>query len=382
MDSGDVKRIPLIHQTMFAELIARSMDAEFNEQFPENGSFRQLESNGRAYWYYVGYVPARTPDDKPTRPQKYVGPVDDPEISARVAAFSEMKADYRARRSMVASLQSAGLPSPVGRVGEVVEALSRAGLFRVRGVLIGTVAFQSYCGLLGMKVPKVMSVTGDADFAQFYSVSVLIGDSTPPLLEVLRKVDPSFRELPHLGNTICGTKFRNGDKFEVEFLVPNRGSDDNQAKPTVMPALGNAGAEPLRFLDFLIYHPVRSVLLHKAGVSVSVPAPERYAIHKLIVATRRKSDGAGRLKSAKDVAQSGALLRGLKLEGRGVDAGFAWMEAWERGDKWKKLLSAGAKRLALQDVELIRALVSEACESDGKNPEDYGLMDSQNQPKL
>ncbi|MBL3684602.1 hypothetical protein F2981_18295 (plasmid) [Sinorhizobium meliloti] len=57
-----------------------------------------------------------------------------------------------------------------------------------------------------------------------------------------------------------------------------------------MPALGGAAAQPLRFLDYLIYHPIRAVLLHGAGVLVNVPAPQRYAIHKLIVASRRLTD--------------------------------------------------------------------------------------------
>ena len=41
-------------------------------------------------------------------------------------------------------------------------------------------------------------------------------------------------------------------------------------------------------LDFLIRDPVRTVLLHRSGVPVLVPSPERFAVHKLIVATRRE----------------------------------------------------------------------------------------------
>lgn len=128
---------------MFAELLGRTLDADFDRQFPENGSFRRIEAKGRSYWYYVGYAAATTPGGKHSRPQMYVGPVDDPQVTARVEAFAELKSDYQARRSMAASLRSAGLPTPTGRVGEVVDALARAGLFRLRGVLIGTVAFQA-----------------------------------------------------------------------------------------------------------------------------------------------------------------------------------------------------------------------------------------------
>jgi hypothetical protein len=179
---------------------------------------------------------------------------------------------------------------------------------------------------------------------------------------------------------MISTKYRNADKFDVEFLVPNRGSDDYQGKPTKMPALGGTGAEPMRFLDYLIYQPVRSVLLHRAGIIVSVPAPERYAIHKLIVATHRKDDDNGRQKASKDAVQAGALIQALKLEGRGIDAGFAWMEAWDRGERWKRALGIGVKRLGNEEHETLKILVSEACEADGKDPSGYGLTEGASAP--
>ena len=56
-----------------------------------------------------------------------------------------------------------------------------------------------------------------------------------------------------------------------------------------MPALGGASAQPLRHLDFLIRDPVRSVLLHGGGVPVTVPAPERYCVHKILLSTERQA---------------------------------------------------------------------------------------------
>jgi hypothetical protein len=38
--------------------------------------------------------------------------------------------------------------------------------------------------------------TGDADFAQFHEISVAVGDTLPPILDVLHRVDPTFREVP------------------------------------------------------------------------------------------------------------------------------------------------------------------------------------------
>jgi hypothetical protein len=204
------------------------------------------------------------------RKRLYVGPVDDPEITRRVQAFKTNKVDYKERQAMVRSLVTAGLPATTGLLGDVVGAISRAGFFRLRGVLIGTVAFQAYSGFLGVRMPGNTLMTGDADFAQFHSISHEVNDSMPPIIDVLRAVDPTFTAIPHVTDTMAATKFRNAGKLDIEFLTPNRGSANHQGPPTRMPALGGASAEPLRFLDFLIRDPVRSVLLHKGGVSVTV----------------------------------------------------------------------------------------------------------------
>jgi hypothetical protein len=291
-----------------------------------------------------------------------------------VDAFRDIKVDYAERRAMVRSLVAAGLPSPAGLVGDIAEGLWKAGLFRLRGVLVGTLAFQTYGGYLGVRMPDAATMTGDADFAQFHSVSGEVEDEVmPPILEVLRNVDASFNAIPHLTQATATTKFRNKRGFEVEFLTPNRGSDDHQGKPATMPALGGVSAEPLRFLDYLIHAPVRSVLLHKGGVPVTVPAPERYAVHKLIVAQQRRDDDNGRQKARKDIQQSTLLLQALDLERRLDDLGSAWMEAWDRGQAWRDALGASIVRLDKGSVDLLARAVSLACVQRRKHPDGYGF---------
>jgi len=56
----------------------------------------------------------------------------------------------------------------------------------------------------------------------------------------------------------------------------------------------------------------------RSGVLVNVPQPVRYAIHKLIVATRRIPSAAA--KARKDIEQAAALIRVLakdRLDGLG-----------------------------------------------------------------
>jgi hypothetical protein len=103
-----------------------------------------------------------------------------------------------------------------------------------------------------------------------------------------------------------------------------------------MPALGGASAQPLRFLDFLIHQPIRAVLLHGAGVPVNVPAPERYAVHKLIVASRRGTDNVGTAKSRKDRMQAVTIMEAMIEQRRTEDLAEAFLEAYERGQAWKE----------------------------------------------
>jgi len=290
----------------------------------------------------------------------YVGPAADPEIELRVARFSQIKADYQERRSMVHSLLAGGLPSPIALVGDVSEALARHGFFRMRGVLVGTLAFQTYGGLLGARMQGASLMTGDADFAQFHSFSHAIDDGMPPMIQILSSVDPSFRPDPHMANPRASTKFRNRTGLDIEFLTPNRGGVENQGSPSQMPSLGGAFAEPLRYLDYLIHDPVRSVLLHKAGVAVSVPAPERFAVHKMIVAVLRRNDDNGRQKARKDLLQTSLLLRALDLERRLDDVGFAWMEAWGRGPQWQSALSSARGRLPPETAEILARSIDQA----------------------
>ena len=325
--------IDLARQTMFAELQQRSLDAEFDETFAERGSFVRKRVKNRDFWYYQRKI-----DGIVVR--LYAGPVTDKAVTDRVTRFASLKSDFKQRQDMVRALTAVRLPVPDKITGSVVEALWKAGFFRLRGVLVGTVAYQCYAGLLGVKLAGAALMTQDADFAQFWGISNAIDDTVPPMLEVLQKVDPSFREMPSLADPFVSSRYSNAQGYKVEFLTPNRGSDDHQGKPARMKALGGAGAEPLRHLDFLIHEPERSVLLYGGGVPVTVPRAERYAVHKLIVAVERKDQ----VKSAKDLMQAGTLIEVLAKR-RPLELAEAWTIALDAGPKWQEKLIHGRERL-------------------------------------
>jgi hypothetical protein len=78
----------------------------------------------------------------------------------------------------------------------------------------------------------------------------------------------------------------------LEFLVPDRGRGSSEAFDIA--ELG-VNAQPLRFLDLSL---TETVTVDFRGIPVRLPHPVRFALHKLIVAERRKdSDKAGKDRS-------------------------------------------------------------------------------------
>ena len=313
-------------QTVYADLLDRAMADASAEAFPANGAFTAKELRGRRYWYFQ----ASAADG---RAQKYVGP-ETPELLERIATHKAARGYQRDQRSLVTALvRSGNLPRPPPAIGGLVGSLAAAGVFRLRGVLVGTVAYQTYAAMLGVRLPAAMVQTGDIDVAQFADVSAAVGDTTRPMPDVLRQVDASFRPVPRRDSQRA-VSYEAASGLRVDFLTPNRGRETEQ--PQKLPALG-IDAQPLRFLDFLIRDPEQAVLLHGAGVLVSVPAPQRYALHKLIVALRRREADA---KRRKDLSQAQALLDAL-IQRRPHELRAAWTEAFGRGKTWQRLLGEG-----------------------------------------
>jgi hypothetical protein len=340
-----LKEIDLATQTLFAELLQRSLDAEFDAEYRENGSFIKKRSKDREYWHYQWR-------DGDNIRNKYVGPVSDAAITDRVARFANLKASFKRRQTLVRALIASGLPTPDPLSGKIVEAFWKAGFFRLRGVLVGTLAFQTYAGVLGVELGRRPLITQDADFAQFWGVSQNISESIDPPLKILRGVDETFRQVPHISDPFVSTRYRNGRDYLVDFLTPNRGSEDHQGKVVRMRALAGSGAEPLRHLDFLIYEPERSVLLHGGGLPVTVPRAERYAVHKLIVAV----DRVNQAKSVKDIEQAAILIDALAAR-RPTELAEAWETAWETGKQWRRKLVSGRARLPDEVQETLKSAI-------------------------
>lgn len=332
-----VKELPLVIQTSYAELIDQ-LRLEAASEFPEGSTFRKRTISGKVYWY------VQEPTGREGRPpERYLG-ADTPERRKAIEEGQRAKADADSRKAIRRSLKAAGLPEPDSLTAAVLEALAEAGVFRLRSVLVGTVAFQAYAGLLGIKLPGAAIRTGDVDLAQDYGVSIALNETIDaPLIDVLKSVDGNFRPVPSLSSPNVATAYARPGGYRVDVLTTNRGAERDD--PVPLPTL-RSEAVALRFLDYLLRDPIEAAALTRFGTLINVPAPERYAVHKLIVSTLRKDTGESAAKADKDIAQAGILIDALLAKHREEDLKEALHEAVDRGPTWRRRLEAGAKRLA------------------------------------
>jgi len=127
----------------------------------------------------------------------------------------------------------------------------------------------------------------------------------------------------------------------LEFLVPARGR--GSAKPFPLNQLG-INAQALRFMDALARDPIQ---MQFNDVTVTLPHPVDFALHKLLIAGRRK-EGA---KAEKDRAQAIALLMALNDSGETETIRIvhdAMPKSWRKTIK-RELLALGEEQL----IELI-----------------------------
>lgn len=341
-----IQDLPLVIQTSYAELLDQLRLASVSD-YPTGSTFRKRGISGRDYWY----VQEPTgPTGRP--PERYIGP-DTDERRALVEAAQRAKADADSRKAIRRSLTGAGLPEPDTLTGAVIEALATAGVFRLRGVIVGTVAFQTYAGLLGIKLPNASVRTGDLDVAQDYGVSVNLDDALETsLLDVLQTVDPAFQPVPSLaGPNIAATYARPGG-YRVDVLTTNRGADRDA--PVKLPSL-KSDAVALRYLDYLLKGTVEAAILSRSGALVNVPAPERYAVHKLIVSTMRRTTGESAIKADKDLVQASLLIDVLIAKRRADDLTEALKEAAARGDNWRSSLTSAATKISGAGAEFLKS---------------------------
>ncbi|MBB2970024.1 GSU2403 family nucleotidyltransferase fold protein [Mesorhizobium sp. RMAD-H1] len=268
----------------------------------------------------------------------FIGRADAPEAQSRAEQIRQEATRSRERRKIVNTLKTAGVPVPTHALGVVLDALEDAGLLR-EAVVVGTAAYQCYSPIVGLPLPSASLMTQDADLATA-SLALSGEDITETMETILQRADSTFKPIPGLNPKALPSSFRAANGFVVDLLTPQLRRDDTNPMP-----LQNlqAGAVPLQHLRWLIADPIPACALYGSGIALYVPAPARFAIHKLIIAQKRTGD---RSKRTKDLLQAKALIEALQASDPWALAD-AYEDACAQGSGWQQPISRSLQELAI-----------------------------------
>jgi hypothetical protein len=285
------------------------------------GTPTRVERSGRVYWYDTYRVGS---DVKKT----YIGE-DSEDLRARMQRIEALREDREVRRRnrsrMIRYLRAEGFLGVDAATGSLLNAMASAGVFRLGGTVVGTQAFRLYEGELGVRFAFDQTAqTLDIDIASFERLSIALGDAVSA---------PSLDR----GKTWRWKQTRS--ETYVEFLTPSF-SEDEDLRP--LPALG-VHAQSLHYLNYLLAEPISAAATYRDGVLVQIPRPERFAVHKLIVADRRL-EGPDSLKAVKDRLQAEFLIDILAAD-RPDDLRDAVEDALSRGKRWRERIMASVARI-------------------------------------
>lgn len=331
-------RLPLEVQTLYSELLEQLLAlAARREIGSAPGTFTTKSVKGETYYYFQYSEPGGAR-------QLYLGRKG-PSLESALRRFHEERPHRRAEegdiRRLCSLLRAGGAQLTDAPSARVLKALADAGLFHSRAVLVGTHAFSVLGNLLGARWERAAARTQDLDIGTPSSLSLAVPEGMIDLPQALSRLEMGFLPVPQLDPRQPSTSFKvRGRSLRVDLLTPSRGRESSA--PVLVRAL-SAAAQPLRFLDYLIENPEKAAVIDGGGVLVNVPAPARYAFHKLVTAVDRPV--VQQSKSAKDLLQAAQLFSTL-AEDRPGDLSIAWEALCERGAGWRERAKAGFARLS------------------------------------
>jgi len=326
--------LSLSAQTAYAELFSQTQAFELSNALGGLvGAFHKRVLKGRKYWYF-GY---RDIDQK-TR-MAYVGP-DNERVRALVERFAESRQNKPlappARMAMVA-----GCVPAAPKHFRIIKRLAEYGFFRAGGILIGTHAFLAMGNMLGVRW-RDGAATLDVDFAHAgHNVSIALpANIRIDVHGALESLEMGLLPISQF-NGKAGAQYRNptDQELRLDFVT----SMSRNGEPVAMPDL-NVALEPLKFMEFSLEHPIQGCVFSNLGAcTVNLPAPERYAVHKLIIYGERPINE--RAKASKDLLQSASLASYFLENGQADVFNAAWRNAIARGKGWQSRAEQGKKAL-------------------------------------
>ena len=342
--------LTLAAQTAYAEVAEQTRTFEMTNALAGlSGSFHKLNRKGQDYWYF-----AYRDLDQRVR-MVYMGPDED-----RIRKLVERFGKTRRRKPLAAQAGSAialGCAVVAPKHFKIINRLVQYGFFRAGGILIGTHAFLAMGNLLGVRWTDG-AATLDVDFAHAgRNVSVALpADLKIDTHGALESLEMGLLPISQFDGTL-GPQYRSRTDQELRLDFVTSASRDGKA--VVMPEL-NVALEPLKFMEFSLEGTTQACILGRGGAcTVNIPAPERYAIHKLIVYGERPA--RERTKSRKDLLQAASLAAYFDANGQARAFNYAWRDAVERGKGWKERAMEGKKALLRMAPALDKEIGRASC---------------------
>lgn len=330
----NIERLSFETQTLHAELLERLCVREAQRNIGTlEGTFTVKTINGIDYAYFLHYLPGgRRANISLGRmslgieeliAQHREGRVD---VSTDSIGIRELSAQIKAGNAAVADLGTA----------KIVREMEAGGVFRVGGILVGTLAFACIGNLLGVIWDRTTLATRDIDFAFERAVSIAVPNITTDVPKSIESLAMGFFPIPRLNPKHPSTSFTiRKSPLRIDLLTPQMAGQGED--PVYIPRL-KAAAHPLPYLDYLFEDPVRGAVINGEATLVLIPQPIRFALHKLIVSQEREA--VAEAKKHKDLWQSFQLLSYFEQE-RPQDIEPAWKDIVSRGHKWQHKAVAG-----------------------------------------
>lgn len=313
--------------TVYAQLLDAAMAVNATRA-PRDlpGSFTTKRVRGKIYHYFQYTEPCGV------LRQLYVGP--DTETVRSIVVDRCANADRRgqslkalARAAWALGCQK-GPPMPI----RVIERLADYGFFRTGAVLTGGQAFSAIGNMLGVRW-KNSPHPQDGDRAQTQSnvAIVLPRDHAVDARTMIDSLAEGLLPMSALGGPLGASALKPPDpEFRLDFLTPR-----TPAAVTVdFPRLG-IPLQSLRGVEYLLDDVQKAVVFSGSRVAlVHVPAPQRYAVYKVLVSVERSTQSATHLWQAASIFE--VMLRDAgELVEAAVHACFErgpeWRQRWERG---------------------------------------------------
>jgi hypothetical protein len=271
-----------------------------NATKPDGFSFSPKVRGGITSWYLQHAMGAQ-------RKQLYIGREDHgalEKIKQQKEQWEQAKPNFRQLDRLTLMAIAGGCTSVSHRAFKVLTLFDQAGLFKAGCVLAGSYAFQAYANMLGISWPSQSTITHDVDLA-LDSCLLGVPSKLEPLDERILISDYKLLAICALNPDIpCTTYQIRGKQFRIDVITNSPASES----PIFIPKL-KTYANSVSFLDFILENTQKVALINKSAVLVNVPCPARFALHNLVISSKRPRSEL--VKAREDVAQATLLIEVL-----------------------------------------------------------------------